>query len=85
MLTVCTDEESQRHWMPPARSSEFNQMFLVPVMGMAFRIWLGRVIPIQFEQVIFFPSDGRPVFSRECWDVLGPMFDGLFQDDAPTL
>jgi hypothetical protein len=78
MLTMCTDPKSQRHWMFPALSLEVPGMIVVPVMGMAYRFWFGRVIPPRIEHVIFFPSDGKPIFSRDCWDTFSKIFAGTF-------
>lgn len=78
MLTMCTDVRSQKHWMFPAMSLEINGLIVVPVMGMAFRIWFGRIIPPQFEHVIFYPSAGHPIFSRDCWDTFGKIFEPIF-------
>lgn len=77
-LTVCTDIRSQKYWAPPQPAGDWPGMFLVPVMGMAYRFWLGRVIPSTLEQGIFFPSDGRFVFSGNCWSVFEKMFGGMF-------
>ena len=86
LLTVCTDTKSQKYWAPP-QPGEPPGMFVVPVLGMAYRFWLGRVIPSTIEQGIFFPSDGRFVFSADCWCVFDKMFGGMFpgieEQDSP--
>ena len=81
MLTICTDTKSQKHWTPP-QPGDFKGMFVVPVMGMAFRFWLGRVLPPTVDQLLLFPADGK-IFSRDCWDVFGPMLEPLFKDPLP--
>lgn len=73
MITVCTDIKSQKFWAPP-QEGDIRGMYVAPVLGMAYRFWLGHVIPPGINQVIFYPSDGRPIFARDCWDVIGKMF-----------
>lgn len=64
--------------MFPALSLDVPGMIVVPVMGMAYRFWFGRVIPPRIEHVIFYPSDGKPIFSRDCWDTFSTIFKNSF-------
>jgi len=79
MLTVCSDERSQEYWMPPTRSGEIEGLIVVPINGVLFRVWMGRVVPSRLHpQSIFFPSPDNPVFRTNCWDILSQGLSTLF-------
>lgn len=84
MVTVCSDEKSQQLWAPPQRSTEFDGLFVAPIIGALFRFWLGRVLPPPIHRTVFFPADGNPIFVTHCWDdTLRMTFSHLFDTELP--
>jgi hypothetical protein len=77
MITVCSDDKSQEFWSPPQVSPEHDALVVAPVIGVLFRIWLGRVLPPAIHRTLFYPADGNPIFTTHCWDILSQTLSEL--------
>jgi hypothetical protein len=79
MITVCTDERSQDYWMAPSQSEELKPMVMMTILGVVFRFWFGRVLPVPIDGTIFYPDPANPIFAAHCWDVLSVTLSDLVE------